>query len=109
MKPMTHKGYAAHIVYSDEDGCFVGHVAGVHDVLGFHGKTVSELKAAFKEAVDDYIETCKRLSRPPQKPYSGRILLRLPASVHARVAITAAAQGKSLNQWVAEALKKAAE
>jgi predicted HicB family RNase H-like nuclease len=76
MKSMTYKDYAARIAYSDEDQCFVGHLAGIQDAVGFHGESVSELRAAFEEAVEDYLETCARLNRPPQKPCSGR---RLPA------------------------------
>ena len=107
MKMMTYKGYAAHIEYSDEDGCFVGHIAGIRDVVGFHGESVAELRAAFVEAVDDYLATCARLGRPPQKPYSGRLLLRIDPALHARVATLAAAQGKSLNAWAQEALQQA--
>ena len=63
MNTMMHKGYAARVQYSEEDQCFVGHVAGIHDVIGFHGESVSELRAAFEEAVDDYLETCEKLGR----------------------------------------------
>jgi predicted HicB family RNase H-like nuclease len=59
----------ARIEYSDEDGCFVGHISGIRDIVGFHGKSVTELSEAFVEAVDDYLETCERLGRTPQKPF----------------------------------------
>ena len=107
MKTMTYKGYAARIEYSDEDGCFVGHIAGIKDVIGFHGESVAELRAAFREAVDDYLTTCEKLGRPPQKPYSGKLMLRIPPEVHARAAMMAEAQGKSLNQWAADVLEEA--
>ena len=107
MKTMTYKGYAARIEYSDEDGCFVGHIAGIKDVVGFHGESVAELRAAFREAVDDYLATCERLGRAPLKPYSGKLMLRIPPEVHARAAMMAEAQGKSLNQWAAEVLEEA--
>ena len=71
MKTMTYQGYAAHIEYSDEDACFVGRIAGIRDIVGFHGESVAELRAAFEEAVEDYLETCQKVGRPPQKPYSG--------------------------------------
>lgn len=58
MIPMTYKGYAARIEYSDEDACCVGHLAGIADSIGFHGGSVDELRAAFQEAVDDDPETC---------------------------------------------------
>ncbi len=107
MNAMNYKGYIARIEYSDEDGCFVGHLAGVRDVVGFHGESVSELKAAFEEAVDDYLATCKKLKRPPQRPYSGKVMLRIDPSIHAQAAMQAEAQGKSLNAWAQEALQKA--
>lgn len=108
MNTMTYKGYPARIEYSEDDGCFVGHIIGINDVVGFHGESVAELRAAFEEAVDDYLETCERLGRPPQKPYSGKLMLRIPPEVHAGVARAAAAQGKSINQWAAEKLAEQA-
>ncbi len=108
MKTMTHKGYAARIEYSDEDGCFVGHIAGIKDIVGFHGTTVTELREAFIEAVDDYLDTCAKLGRSPQKPYSGKIMLRVPPEVHAAVANAAQVKGKSINRWAADVLADAA-
>jgi predicted HicB family RNase H-like nuclease len=107
MSTMMHRGYAAKIEYSDEDGCFVGGIAGINDVIGFHAESVKELKAAFEEAVDDYIATCEKIGRAPQKPYSGKLMLRLPPEVHARAAMMAEAHGMSLNQWAADVLSKA--
>jgi len=107
MNMMTHKGYAARIDYSEDDGCFVGHVAGIRDVIGFHGESVAELRTAFQEAVDDYLATCEKLGRPPQKPYSGKVLLRIDPALHAQAAALAEAQGKSLNAWAQEQIQKA--
>ncbi|MEO1746434.1 MAG: type II toxin-antitoxin system HicB family antitoxin, partial [Pseudomonadota bacterium] len=58
MSGMSHKGYKARIEYDDEDGIFVGHVSGLRDVVGFHGTSIDELKTAFVEAVDDYLDAC---------------------------------------------------
>jgi len=107
MNTMQYKGYAARIEYSDEDNCFIGHIAGINDIVGFHGDSVSALRAAFEEAVDDYLKTCKKAGKSPQKPYSGHIMLRIPPEIHAKVAMMAEAQGKSLNSWVTELLNKA--
>jgi predicted HicB family RNase H-like nuclease len=104
---MTYRGYAARIAYSDEDNCFVGHIAGIRDIVGFHGESVAELRAAFEEAVDDYLETCAKLGRTAQKPYSGKLLLRVDPVLHARAAMLAEAQGKSLNAWAQEVLARA--
>jgi predicted HicB family RNase H-like nuclease len=107
MNMMTYKGYAARIEYSDDDGCFVGHIAGIRDVIGFHGESVAELRDAFSEAVDDYLATCEKLGRPPQKPYSGKVLLRIDPQLHAQAAALAEAQGKSLNAWTQEQIQRA--
>jgi predicted HicB family RNase H-like nuclease len=107
MNMMNYKGYSARIEYSDEDECFIGHIAGIRDVVGFHGESVSELKDAFEEAVDDYLATCKKLKRSPQRPYSGKIMLRIDPGIHAKAAMLAEAEGKSLNSWAQDALQRA--
>ena len=106
MNTMEYKGFSARVEYSESDGCIVGHVAGIRDVIGFHGESVAELRAAFEEAVDDYLATCEKLGRAPNKPYSGQFRLRLTPSLHARAAMLAEARGKSLNTWVSEAIEK---
>ena len=105
---MNYKNYAARIEYSAEDDCFVGHIAGISDIIGFHADSVSKLHEAFEIAVDDYLETCKKAKKAPQKPCSGQILLRISPELHAKVAMQAEAHGKSLNSWVMELLAKAA-
>jgi len=107
MNIMSYQNYAAKIEYSDEDACFVGHIAGIRDVVGFHGESVTELRQAFEEAVDDYVATCEKLNRKPQRPYSGKVMLRIEPSIHARVAMQAEAQGKSLNAWAQDVLLRA--
>ena len=104
MSTMIFQGYAAKIECSDEDGCFIGHIAGIKDVIGFHADSVKELREAFFEAVDDYLVTCEKLGKAPQKPYSGKLMLRVPPEVHAHAAMMAEAHGKSLNQWAADVL-----
>ena len=108
MTPMTYKGYAARIEYSDEDGCLVGHIAGISDIVGFHGDSVEEMRTAFQEAVDHYLEACAARKVPPNKPYSGKIMIRVSPELHARAAMVAAAQGKSLNALATEALEQVA-
>jgi predicted HicB family RNase H-like nuclease len=107
MNSMKYQGFSARIEYSDDDGCFIGRVAGIRDVIGFHGESVAQLRSAFHEAVDDYLETCKKLGRTPQRPYSGKLMLRLDPSLHARVAMIAEAQGISLNAWAQQAFVRA--
>ena len=68
MSSTIYKGYSAHVEFDPEDKIFVGRIAGINDVVGFHADTVEGLKAAFREAVDAYIEACSRTGKPPEKP-----------------------------------------
>ena len=98
MNATTYKGYAARVEYSDEDQCFVGHIAGIRDCIGFHGESVAGVRKAFKEAVEDYLETCAAVGKAPQKPYSGKLTLRLSPELGASVAQAAKLGGQSINQ-----------
>lgn len=108
MNTMTHKGYVAKVEYSEEDACFVGHIAGIRDIVGFHGNSVAGLRAAFVKAVEDYLATCDKLKQSPNRPYSGKFQLRLAPEIHARAAMTAEAEGKSLNTWASDVIQRAA-
>ena len=104
---LTYKGYIARVEFDPRDEIFVGRVLGIEDRISFHGETVAKLRAGFHAAIDHYLADCTAKGRAPQKPYSGKILLRLPPEVHARAAMMAEARGKSLNQWAAEVLARA--
>jgi predicted HicB family RNase H-like nuclease len=101
---VTYRGCTARVEYDPRDEAFVGRVLGIEDRITFHGATVVTLRRDFHAAVDHYLADCAARGRAPQKPYSGKILLRVAPEIHARAAMTAEAQGKSLNRWAAEVL-----
>ncbi len=105
---MEYKGYKARIDYEPEDECFVGHLVGIDDIVGFHATSIKELKAAFHEAVIDYVATCKKIGKSPDKPFSGKVMFRIDPKIHAKAALAAQMKGVSLNQWAEEVLAKAA-
>lgn len=109
MKAMVYKGYAARIEFDGEDNIFFGKIAGIRDGVSFHADNVTDLIAAFHEAVDDYIDACAKIGKDPQKPYSGNLMLRVDPEVHSKVARAAELAGKSLNEWGQEVLSKAAD
>ena len=108
MNTMSYKGYAARIDYDADDAIFVGHLAGIRDIVGFHADTVADLRTAFHEAVDDYIATCAKLGKSPQRAYSGQVMFRIAPETHRKAALAAELAGKSLNQWAEEVLDRAA-
>lgn len=105
---MSYKGYSARIEYDDNDGIFIGRIAGIRDGVGFHADTVEALREAFREAVEDYIETCARIGKEPQKAFSGQVMFRISPEIHRKAALAAELAGKSLNQWAEEVLDSAA-
>ena len=82
MKTMTYKGYTAEIIYSDEDECFVGHIINIDAISGFHGDTDAELRNAFENMVELYIETLEEPENPSQKHFARRLLSRLRQALH---------------------------
>lgn len=109
MKAITYKGYSAVVEFEPEDGVFAGRLLGVNDVIGFHAESVAGLRLAFREAVEDYIETCGRIGKAPERPYSGKVMFRVDPRVHANAALAAQLSGMSLNQWAEDKLRVAAE
>lgn len=104
MNAMSHNGYSARVEFDAQDRIFVGHLAGIRDFVGFDAQTVDELKKRFHKAVDDYLWGCEQLGSEPDKPFSGRLLLRVPAQLHARASVAAQVTGMSLNQWATRAI-----
>jgi len=103
---LKYKGYTGYVEFDDEAGVFHGEVLDLRDVVTFQGKTVEEIKKAFRESIDEYLEFCKERNEKPDKPFSGRLMVRLPPLLHRKVFISARREGKSLNQWIAEKLDK---
>jgi len=104
---LTYRGYAAAVEFDTDDLVLVGRIAGINDVIGFHAETADGLVAAFHEAVDDYLETCARLGKKPEKEFSGNVQLRVSPDLHYRVARAAELAGKSINQWGEALLEQA--
>lgn len=109
MNTMSYQGYTARVEYDERDNIFVGRLLGIRSIISFHGETVAELRAEFEHAVEDYLAECKAEGIPPEKPASGKLLLRVPPEIHGRALVAAQAAGKSLNQWATEVLAQAVQ
>jgi predicted HicB family RNase H-like nuclease len=105
---LKYKGYHGSTEYSLEDDCLHGKILGINDVITYEGNSVKEIKAAFKDSVDDYLAFCKETGKEPNKPYSGKVMFRIDPQVHAKAALAAQLKGISLNQWAEEVLREAA-
>ena len=102
---MEYKGYIGKVEIDDEVGILYGEVINVRDVITFEGASVEKVQQAFHESVDDYLEFCAKRGESPEKPFSGKFVLRLPEELHRKAYIQAKLKNKSLNSWVTEVLQ----
>jgi predicted HicB family RNase H-like nuclease len=104
---MEYKGYLGKVEFDDEAGIFHGDVINTRDVITFQGKSVAELKKAFRDSIDDYLAFCAKRGEEPDKPFSGQFVARVSPELHRRASEAASVAGKSLNAWVVEQLQRA--
>ena len=107
MNNMKYRGYTSRIEFDERDDIFIGRVIGMRDAICFHADNVADLKREFYASVDDYLNYCTENGLEPDKPASGKLMLRIPPEVHAAALVSAQAAGESLNQWAARALSEA--
>jgi predicted HicB family RNase H-like nuclease len=105
---LTYRGYTASMTFDADDNILVGRVLDIDDIVTFHAASVAEFTQAFHASVDDYIAACEKLGQGPEKPASGRLMLRVDPAVHAAAVKAAAHAGQSLNKWAEQTLRKAA-
>jgi len=101
---MKYKGYLGQVEFDDEANIFHGEVIGLKDVITFQGTTAKEIQKAFRDSIDDYLEFCASRGEAPDKPFSGRFLLRVDPALHRRLVELSADEGESLNNWIASRL-----
>jgi predicted HicB family RNase H-like nuclease len=104
---LTYKGYIATVRYSAEDDILHGKLEGIDDLVSFDGRSIDELKKAFKEAVDDYVEYCKKIGKEPERVCKGSFNIRITPELHRKAVQQASVLGISLNQLVQKAIEKA--
>ena len=103
---LSYKGYRAEIDFSYQGNCFTGRILGINDNVTFNGKTVSELKTAFHDALNYYLNKCKKEGQKPDKEYKGSFNVRVGQSLHEDSVKASEELGISLNQFVMEAIKE---
>ena len=103
---LTYKGFIGSVHFSSVDDVFFGKVEGISDLITFEGDSVTELKNAFHYVIDEHIKDCENENIPLEKSYKGSFNLRLNPDLHRRAAITAKAQGSTLNAFVKKAIER---
>jgi predicted HicB family RNase H-like nuclease len=104
---LEYKGYKGRVDFDSDAKIFHGEVVETRDVITFQGTSVEELETAFRDSVDDYLEFCAQRGEEPDKPFTGRLMVRLEPDLHRKLYVEAKEEGKSLNQLISERLQKA--
>jgi len=103
---LKYNGFIATIKYSEEDEAFIGRIEGINSVVSFEGQSVEELKSAFKDAVESYVDFCNRKGIMQKKSYTGVLNIRIPSEIHNRVAWYAKNHGTSINAFVRDSIER---
>lgn len=103
---MEYKGYTAKVEFDGEAEIFHGEVLGIKDVVTFQGKAAKELKKVFRESVDDYLSFCKERGEAPDKPFTGKFVLRISPELHRKIYLSARLSNESINAWLNEKLDR---
>lgn len=101
---LQYKNYYAAVHFSAADDIFYGKILAINDLVNFEGSSVQELKMAFEEAVEDYLETCKEIGKMPDKTYKGTFNVRVPSNLHKEASLFAAFHNMTLNEFVKKAI-----
>ncbi|WP_254930533.1 type II toxin-antitoxin system HicB family antitoxin [Cyanobium sp. BA20m-14] len=103
---MNVDGYHAKIEYDEVTDQFRGEILGLSGGADFYGTNPDELRREFTKSLHVFLEVCKEQGIEPRRHYSGKFNLRIPPELHEKLAMTADAQGKSLNELSQDALQR---
>ena len=103
---LEYRGYFGSVEYSDEDEVFHGRLEFIRDLVTYEGSDAKGLKAAFREAVDDYLALCESEARKPDVPLEGSFNVRPGRDLHRRAMVYARRKGLTLNTVVSDALRR---
>ena len=108
MGRLTYKGYIGSVDYDESVNKLVGKVLGMkHTLILYEGDALDALKKDFEEAVDDYIEECNANNIVPEKPFSGKTVIRMGTELHQAATLRAKDLGISLNDFIKQAIAAA--
>lgn len=106
---IEYKGYIGSVEFSQEDALFFGKVLGIRALISYEGSNAKELIKDFKNAVDDYLESCKKNGVKPEIAYKGSFNVRISSDLHKQVVLAAMAQNISLNSFVEHSLERSVQ
>ncbi|NYT61900.1 type II toxin-antitoxin system HicB family antitoxin [Alcaligenaceae bacterium] len=106
---LEYKGYLGSVEFSTEDKCLFGKIEFINDLMMFDGESVEQIEAAFRDAVDSYIEFCESQGKKPNQPFKGSFNIRIGEELHRKAALEARKAKSTLNDFVKTALEEKLE
>jgi len=106
MNTMDINGYQAVISYDPEINMFRGEFIGLNGGADFYATSVDDLRKEGEISLKTFLEMCSEEGIEPRKHFSGKFNLRVPPTLHERLAAQAAAHGKSINSWIIDLLSE---
>lgn len=104
MEIMTYKNFEGTAEVDVNQGICHGKLLFINDLVTYQAESPKELRREFELAVDDYLETCKKLGREAQRPFRGMFNVRISPERHREAALRAVKDGVSLNELMGCAL-----
>ncbi len=101
---LIYKGFTANMEFDLDDKILVGKILNITDTIVFHATSIEEFERNFHQSIEDYLQACAELNQKPEKPASGRLMLRIAPKLHAAAAKSAKESGLSMNKWVENVL-----
>ena len=103
---LQYKDYIGSVHFNADDEVFFGKIEGIEDLVSFEGRSVDEMKKAFIDSVEDYIDLCKEIGKKNEKSYKGSFNVRIAPEIHKKAKRLAIMKGISLNQFIQKAVEE---
>jgi predicted HicB family RNase H-like nuclease len=104
---VSYRGYVANVEFDAASEALVGRVVNAREALDFRSRSAADVLGDFHQLIDRYLADCEQAGVAPQKPYSGKLLIRIDPTLHAEIAAEAGRVGQSINAWVERAVRAA--
>jgi predicted HicB family RNase H-like nuclease len=106
---LEHKGYIGKVEFDYGTETFHGEVVSLKDVFTFEGGSVEEIRRAFRDSIDDYLEFCEERGEDPERPFTGQYRLRISSELHRSASMLSQREGTSLNEWISRSIAEKIE
>src|SRR4030065_495607 len=94
-----YKGYLGSAEFDTTTLVLVGKLLFIRHVIAYSAASPEGVRAAFEEAVEDYLATCTEVGDKPDVPCKGSFNVRVGPQLHREAALKARALGVGLNEF----------